>query len=159
MSETLSYTLRMPEDLKRFIEAEAAKRKISSAAFVIAACWSELEEPDDYPFDRPTLSSSGEKYRITGTSLKAVVNDVPANIAALRAIPGVFRASDIGTPKQDEAKSSMPHVAAVIPPTAVVEQCHITSQYYDQEGYSDGEMYRCALRAGHKGNHAKGQKV
>lgn len=45
MSDTLSYTLRMPSNLKTFLDAEAKRFGKSTAAFVIEACWAYLEEP------------------------------------------------------------------------------------------------------------------
>lgn len=155
MSESLSYTLRMPSDLKGFIDAEAKKRNISSAKFVIDACWSELEEPDDSPFDRPTIR--GEAYGPTDhvdPSFKAVVNDVPANLAALRSIPGVFRASDIGTSKQDEARASMPSSAAVAAFVETRARCT-----YREPDRDTGNVYACGLHQGHKGAHRMGEKV
>lgn len=47
---TMSYTLRMPSNLKAFMDAEACKTGVSTANLVIQACWQFLEG------DKPDLS-------------------------------------------------------------------------------------------------------
>lgn len=41
------YSLRLPKDLRTFLESEAKKKDKSLGAFIVEACWSYLEEPKD----------------------------------------------------------------------------------------------------------------
>jgi hypothetical protein len=45
MNRDLSYTLRMPSNLKYLLDTEAKRRGVSTASLVVEACWSLLEKP------------------------------------------------------------------------------------------------------------------
>lgn len=52
----VSYTLRIPDDLKRLMEARAKTHDQSLASFVVGACWAQLERGNPMP-DTPTVET------------------------------------------------------------------------------------------------------
>jgi hypothetical protein len=54
---SVSYTLRMPDNLRGFIEEESKRRGMTTAAFVVNACWVYLETPVSSGENRPVLAS------------------------------------------------------------------------------------------------------
>jgi predicted DNA-binding protein len=148
MSDTLSYTLRIPSNLKTFLDAEASKRGQSTASLVVEACWSYLEEPKDRGVAQ-RLEQGAHNTPVAGS------NPAVTSITDLAAKLGLSSASALVS-NPDAAKPKM-NVQAV--EQEAIEMCRVTSPYVDPEGYSDGEMYHCGLRAGHKGRCSKGPRV
>ena len=70
----VSYTIRIPRDLKRLLESAAASGGVTLTSLVVRACWQYLE-----PSDKGSVPS-----RLAGA--RAVGEDQPPDMAALRAI-------------------------------------------------------------------------
>lgn len=124
--------IRFPEDLKRFIDEESAKRGITTTSFIVNACWRDLEEPTSntqravnaFPVDKEEIAATFD--RLAGKSTKQ---------SLLSTIPGLKVAAKLDEP-------------AVVPLTqhesAPEQQSMCTYQEYDQES---GETMACGLRA------------
>jgi hypothetical protein len=128
---SVSYTLRMPDDLKRLLNLEAINRDESVANLVIAACWASLEQPN---------SNGGAHLNQQGVGL-ATASTKP-DIAALRSIC----AGQVGR----EAE-----VAEIVS----VDSAPQLQLCPHKEWAEDGEQYRCALAAGHKGKCNPGERI
>lgn len=70
---------------------------------------------------------------------KAVVNDVKANLAALRSIPGIYRMADM----VDGRVPPPPDVESVRTTDAEIPICGI-------DWWEEGEHYECLMDRGHK---------
>ncbi len=127
------YPLRLPDDLRRLLKQEAAKRGQSLAQVVISACWHELERTSGGTVDAGDLKSSslGSGGSIPSSSTK------PNMAAPLDICAGKGGALSMQYAIND-----------------CLEPCtHI--EYVDTEG----EWYRCSLIAGHKGKCVRGERV
>lgn len=132
---SVSYTLRLPDDLKRLIDSAAKSGGVSTAQLVVDACWKYLERDSSVVEQRPHKTLDVGSNPIPATIPPVKMNNAMAEFLA-------------------KASIQIPVMAE-----EVVELCHQTSPYVDADGYSDGETYRCGLRAGHKGRCTKGAKV
>lgn len=129
--ESVSYTLRVPVDLRRLIEQAAKSGGVSTASLVVAALWLYL---DRKPEPVAVVSAPVVVSALVGEVLPPVKPD----LAALRAIC----AGNIAPVAV--------HVEAVsqLPPCPHVE-------WLEQEG----ESYACRLSAGHRGKCARGERI
>lgn len=142
MSETVSYTLRIPSNLKTFLESESKKNGKSTAALVIEACWSYLEEdrsagsPVPPSKTEPAMAVPVSDHQNRGSSPKV-------DMQALR---------DICAGKVAPNFSEVPS-ATGWPTEPVAPRCR------HKELCEDGEWYGCPLNLGHKGKCIKGGKL
>lgn len=122
----MSYTLRMPGNLRLLVESAAKQRSQSVASFVVGACWAQLE--------RGSSSVVVAKADANGGLIPLPASKV--DVAALRAIcSGKLDYSAIA--RNADPMPLCPH----------------------KEWADDGEQYRCALAAGHKGKCRPGERV
>jgi hypothetical protein len=184
--DTVSYTMRVPVDLKRQLEFAAKSVGVSVASLIVDACWRHL--------DRNTIDGSASKaLAVLDTRsepgplspLAVVVPPVTYNMDALRAIAagkigkgvvestinpcalGIQDALAIGidpcVPGTDDAASAM-----------CINNGRITREAYGVSSAlsdvpdpcshvefceDDGESYHCALIAGHKGKCKRGERI
>lgn len=75
---SVSYTLRLPNNLKVLLDIEAAKHEQSLASYIVGACWAQLERHGgDGKIDQKTVSTE-----LSTTGLKnAGVESVPTCMA------------------------------------------------------------------------------
>lgn len=52
------YAIRMPSDLKTFLDSEARKRGVTTASLVVDACWAYLEEPRELSIKPPSINQT-----------------------------------------------------------------------------------------------------
>lgn len=139
---SVSYTLRMPDDLKRHLNLEAIKRDESVANLVIAACWQFLEEPHiEIPVD-----------------IKPKIVDNPDETTRIRVGPSF----SVGTAPRYDLIDKLRASIAQIETNSMDETAALPAvQLCPKVGYNeiDGESYRCRLAKGHKGNCAPGEHV
>lgn len=126
---SVSYTLRMPDDLKRLVEMEAKNRGVTIASFVVNACWKDL--------DRSVAGAPPP----AAAPVADLIPPTKPDIAALRAICA-------GKPRLQPPPA--PPERASDEPVALCEH---------KEWAEDGEQYRCRLVSGHKGKCQPGQRV
>lgn len=116
--ESVSYTMRMPSDLKRLMEQRAKSEDVSTASLVVRACWQLL---DPNPFTPPDVPAAELEAFVDTIPGRIIGNPNPFNI------PGVFR--------------GMPPVAELnVIGTEPQERCSYTE--YDTD---TGETYGCRL--------------
>ena len=131
---TVSYTLRLPVDLKRLIDTAAASGGVSTAALVTAACWKYLERVTPVS-DAPIVETFSSVRSPSGWPAEPS----KSSMDALRAIcAGGF---------------PLPTSSAFLEDTEPLPLCP------HKEWAEDGEQYRCALAAGHKGKCKPGERV
>ena len=130
------YPLRIPDDLRRLMQGDADKRGRSLAQTMIAACWAYLERGDTAGVAQ-LAEHRPHKPEEVGSSPAPSTKPV---IAALRSIC----AGQVGR----EAE-----VAEIVSVDSAPQLCP------HKEWAEDGEQYRCALVAGHKGKCVLGDKL
>lgn len=134
----MSYTLRLPVDLKRLIDAAAVSGGVSTASLVTAACWKYLERGNPMS-DTPTVETFSSVRSASGWPAEPS----KPSMDALRAI-----CDGNGDP------NSPPYSLSSLPPAnQPLPLCP------HKEWAEDGEQYRCALAAGHKGKCKPGERV
>lgn len=146
-SPTVSYTLRMPADLKRLLEVEAVRRDESLAQVIIGAGWAYLEDggSSKRPEPEPSAGRTAQKDASHGAG--------DASAASVTAM-GDSQPRPFMNPAMEKFMAREPISSAVVVPEAII-LCPKQWPWVD----GDNEMYHCALHEGHKGNCTRGAKV
>lgn len=134
---TLSYTLRIPDDLRRLMQGDADKRGRSLAQTMIAACWAQLER--------------GSSVVEQGAHNAQDVGSIPTPATKLDAAELQEMVS--GKMQELYASGKLVNMQDVLCAPDSAPLCP------HKERCEDGEEYRCALVAGHKGKCKLGERV
>jgi hypothetical protein len=113
--------IRFPEELKRFMDEESAKRGVTLTSFIVNACWRDLEEPRDSSVAEQTAHNRPAAGSSPAPSSK---------LSAALSVPGV----SLGMP----AKTLDTH--CVVETVSERKPCAYTE--YDEQ---TGETYGCRL--------------
>lgn len=159
---TVSYTLRMPDNLKAFIDEESKKRGMTVAAFVVNACWCYLEEPKESVAEPVTHEETRSAPRI-GSVGSNPTKTPPIQIPKMNAAMEKFMRTEIsgkGTVSYPGA-SHMPAVTGMAPHKDYVKPSEAAEPFYGRgmvemiaeipacgfKAYNDqdGEHYTCGL--------------
>lgn len=132
---SVSYTLRMPDDLKRLCDSAAKSGGVSTAQLIVDACWKYLERDSSGVERRGAIVTRVEGSIPSPASAKhAAINDNAAMQAFLAKLPA-------NTPIE-------PEQPPLLRPCPKIGWDH-----------PDGDPRKCRLQAGHKGNCSPGEKV
>ena len=142
---TVSYTLRLRTDLKRLLETAAKSGAVSLPSLIADACWKYLD------IDGGVETEPHRNMAETLSSVRSA-NGWPAepskpSMDALRAIcAGDIETTDLSQPAITDSSRGRADITE-------------TSACSHKEWAEDGEQYRCALTAGHKGKCKPGERV
>lgn len=147
MSDTVSYTFRMPSDLKRLMESAAKSGGVSLASSITDACWKYLERGSSAVEHRP------HKPLVMGS------NPIPATIASAKMNGAMANFLSSTIPTHPDSVNTTKD--AFLASTPVGEPIEVKWPLCPKTGFNeqDGETYRCSLAKGHKGNCKRGERV
>jgi hypothetical protein len=114
--------------------SKCRSRKWNQSAGV-ASAELDIKSQDQTPM--PTQSSAPKSA--SSFTLSSRLNDVPTNLAVLRSIPGIYKASDM----VDGHVPPPPDVEVLRPAEIEIPIC-------GKKWWEDGEQYECLMDAGHK---------
>ena len=134
-----SYTLRIPKDLRRLLEAEAARTECTLAATVVNMCWMGLEVRGGGLVNCPPA-----KERLKGATLVPATHGQVGGDERLPPDMQVLREICAGKLPGDMPKGATGYKLSLgDEPIVEVEFCGKT-------WWEDGEQYECLMDKGHK---------
>lgn len=144
---SVSYTLRLPNDLKRLLDQERMKTGQSMASIVVSACWLYVDKGEDDAIRDDTHEGEQVSNRVSRDTRKR------ERVESLRNIVGNIQSSPAGVGHRrievpvGDSEDSRSYIQPVDP-------CPRTG--FNEQ---DGETYGCSLAKGHRPPCRPGKRV